>query len=580
MSLNGTFSTAVLALNAQQRQLATIGENIANVQTTAYKEKRTSFKTLLNDVTGTNKSFYAVNSVQTRAIDRQGTLATTNRNFDLAVNGKGLFITKDLGLQRNVLPQDNLMAEWQYTRDGALVTEGFEFPYDTDGDGINNQGIVLKTTAGNTLYAWGPSVNGVINQPNDVSQLVPVTIDLEQTLPARPTSTMSLQGNVSVGLLNNLASSRAGVLKQNGTNLPFIDADGNDRRLTLEFNQAARPTSTISVEGNVSRGITTQQSVDLSYIDADGQSRDVTVAFDPVLSDGSATGAYTLSGSGLDSNNQPVDVSIIPASAKFDSFGVLQTPNDGLFTVTINDAAGPQVVTLDLSQTTQLAGSGNVDVTNVLTNGTAEIFTPLPNRYTLNVESLDINNTPVPVTIEPLSVTFDSTGQLQVPRNGQFTVTIQDATGPQVITMDLLKLTQLAGNGNVELQYIKQDGLKEGILTSTFFDRSGTLYGKFSNNGTIPLYKLPLANFPAENKLEAISGNLFKYDPLAGQLDLRAVGQLASIAQIVTGALERSNINLSDQFTKMIVTQRAYSSSATVLKTADEMTQQARDLKR
>ena len=146
--------------------------------------------------------------------------------------------------------------------------------------------------------------------------------------------------------------------------------------------------------------------------------------------------------------------------------------------------------------------------------------------------------------------------------------------------MDLRQLTQLSGNGNVELQNIEQDGLKEGILTSTFFDRSGTLYGKFSNNGTIPLYKLPLANFPAENKLQAISGNLFKYDPLAGQLDLRAVGSLASMAQIVTGALERSNIDLADQFTKMIVTQRAYSSSATVLRTADEMTQQARDLKR
>ena len=48
----------------------------------------------------------------------------------------------------------------------------------------------------------------------------------------------------------------------------------------------------------------------------------------------------------------------------------------------------------------------------------------------------------------------------------------------------------------------------------------------------------------------------------------------------VSGALERSTVDLADQFSRMIITQRAYSSNATVLRTADEMTQAARDLKR
>jgi len=52
------------------------------------------------------------------------------------------------------------------------------------------------------------------------------------------------------------------------------------------------------------------------------------------------------------------------------------------------------------------------------------------------------------------------------------------------------------------------------------------------------------------------------------------------IAQIISGVLESSNVDLADQFSKMIVTQRAYSSSTTVLRTADEMMQQTRDLKR
>ena len=97
-------------------------------------------------------------------------------------------------------------------------------------------------------------------------------------------------------------------------------------------------------------------------------------------------------------------------------------------------------------------------------------------------------------------------------------------------------------------------------------------------NGPIPL--ITTAIFPAPNNLEAINGNFFKADPAAGELELRSLGSVTGIAQIIVGALEQSNVDLADQFTKMIVTQRAYSSSATVLRTADEMTQQARDLKR
>ena len=85
----------------------------------------------------------------------------------------------------------------------------------------------------------------------------------------------------------------------------------------------------------------------------------------------------------------------------------------------------------------------------------------------------------------------------------------------------------------------------------------------------VPLFKLPLAIFPAPNNLEAINGNFFKADPQAGTLELQSLGSVTGIAQVVVGALEQSNVDLADQFTKMIVTQRAYSNSTTVLRTAD-----------
>lgn len=422
MSLNGTFSTATMALNAQAQHLSNISTNIANVQTNAYKEQETSFQTLLNHVTGTNKSFFAVDTVDTRKVDKQGLILSTQRQLDLAIDGRGLFVT-------NTQPDGT--GDWQFTRDGGFFGNAREFDTDTDGDGQNDQGAVLTTLAGNTVFGWAANPDGTFDEENDISTLEAVTINSNQVFAARPTANISLQANVSA----------EDVGRQN-VGLPFIDASGDSRTLTVGF-------------------------------------------------------------------------------------------------------------------------TANVD-----------------NSYTLDASSILGANTPVGVTIEPATIDFTGFGTVAAPANGIFTVTVNDATGPQTMSLDLSQLSQFQSTGNIEVINLEQDGFQEGLLRSTFFDKEGVLFGSFSNAGLVPLFKLPVATFPAINKLEAINGNFFKADVAAGEMELRAMGSGNGIAQVVVGALEQSNVDLADQFTKMIVTQRAYSSSATVLRTADEMTQQARDLKR
>lgn len=423
MSLKGTFSTATLALNAQSQHLSNIATNIANVQTNAYKVQRTDFQTLVNRVAGVDqRSFFAVDTVDSRFVDKQGLILTTQRQLDLAIDGRGLFVTNT--------EQDG-SGDWQFTRDGAFVGASVQFDFDTDNDGQDDQGALLTTTAGNTVFGWPANPDGTFDEVDDITALQPVTINSNQVFPARPTTAISLQANVS-----------AEDLGRQPVGLPFIDANGESRTVTIGFNA-------------------------------------------------SVNNEYTLDVSSRDTNNQPVPVTIEPANLSFTGFGVLETPTDGLFTITINDTTGPQVITLDLNDTTQFQSTGNVEVLN-----------------------------------------------------------------------------------------FEQDGLQEGLLRDTFFDSDGVLYGSFSNSALLPLFKLPLASFPAPNNLEAINGNFFKADPAAGEFTLESLGSVSGIAQVVVGALEQSNVDLADQFTKMIVTQRAYSSSATVLRTADEMTQQARDLKR
>jgi len=423
MGLGGTFSTAVLALHAQAQNLTTIATNIANVQTNAYKEQNTHFKTLVNHVSGAeNRSYFAVETVDTRMVDKQGLLLSTQRQLDLAIDGKGLFVT-------NTEPDGT--GEWQFTRDGGFAGSSIQFETDSDNNGQNDQGSVLTANGGNTVFGWPANADGTFDEANSLDALQAVTINSNQVFESRATSLISVQANIS-----------AASTGRQKTGLPFIDANGDSRTLTLGFSA-------------------------------------------------STDNEYTLDASSISMANQPISVTIEPATASFTGFGTLATPQNGQFTITVNDPTGPQVITVDLSDTTQLQSTGSIDLLN-----------------------------------------------------------------------------------------FEQDGLKEGILNSTFFDSDGVMFGSFSNSSVMPLFKLPMANFPAPNQLEAVSGNFFRQDPRAGQLELGSLGSVSGTAQIVVGALEQSNVDIADQFTKMIVTQRAYSSSATVLRTADEMTQQARDLKR
>ena len=144
-------------------------------------------------------------------------------------------------------------------------------------------------------------------------------------------------------------------------------------------------------------------------------------------------------------------------------------------------------------------------------------------------------------------------------------------------------MTDFSDQGSITVQNVNQDGYIAGNLNSTYFNSEGVLLGSYSNGELKPLYKLAVANFTAEDNREAMPGNYFTQTADSGDLLIRGLGTAGTSTggtAFVSGALERSTVDLSDQFSKMIITQRAYSSSAQVLRTADEMTQAVRDLKR
>ena len=200
--------------------------------------------------------------------------------------------------------------------------------------------------------------------------------------------------------------------------------------------------------------------------------------------------------------------------------------------------------------------------------------------YTLDMSSIDPDNNPITVEFDPPNVSFDTLGNIQEPPGGQITALVNDLDGPQILTLDMSKVTQLGEQGEMTVQNITQDGYLEGRLNNTYFNEAGVLIGSYTNGEVKNLYKLPVATFQADNNLDAKPGNVFEQTADAGSLRLAGLEKNAGDTAFVVGALEQSNVDLADQFSKMIIAQRAYSSSAKVVQTADEMTQAARDLMR
>ena len=145
-------------------------------------------------------------------------------------------------------------------------------------------------------------------------------------------------------------------------------------------------------------------------------------------------------------------------------------------------------------------------------------------------------------------------------------------------SIDLSGLTQLGGNSLI--YNYEQNGNVNGYLKDAYFTNDGFFVGSYSNNETRQLYQIPVATFNAPNQLMALSGTRWAYDENAGDIIVRTQGYNdEGLTSWTASAVEQSNVTLEDEFTKMIITQKAYTMATKVFQTADEMTTTVRDLK-
>lgn len=203
------------------------------------------------------------------------------------------------------------------------------------------------------------------------------------------------------------------------------------------------------------------------------------------------------------------------------------------------------------------------------------------------VLSSDTSSTSGTVTGGPFTLTFadgalstitDSTGTATALEIGITGMT----TGASDITAISIDIGQNSGTGSltqyssnsddpdISITSITGDGVAYGALSSVEIDSSGVIWAHFDNGQNIAIYKIAVADFTNANGLETLNGGIYRQTSASGKFTLHEAGE-DGVATITASALESSTVDTSDEFTRMIAAQQAYSAASQVISTCSDM---------
>lgn len=244
----------------------------------------------------------------------------------------------------------------------------------------------------------------------------------------------------------------------------------------------------------------------------------------------------------------------------------------------------PPRVTSEVTVTGTLARTGTTstyELPSITVFDSAGTGTPLRAKFARN------STDPLRWTVEVLNAagTVLGSGQIQFAADGtpaadasKVTITV-DATGTEDFAVTLnfgaagsfSGVTSPAASTASQLQILRQDGFQAGSLTRTEFDEKGQLKLTYSNGQTDIVGTLILAQFDAPEQLQALGGGMFAATEAATPKLGR--GLSSGLGRIVGGRLEMSNVELTQQFTDLIIMQRGYQASSQISSVANELIQ-------
>jgi flagellar hook protein FlgE len=302
---------------------------------------------------------------------------------------------------------------------------------------------------------------------------------------------------------------------------------------------------------------------------------------------------------------------------KLDASGNVPTDASDLSLINVNDLSGTAAATTTIALQANLQASSTVDGSYTAGDMTSGVVTP---DFTHTLDAYDSQGGQQPITFSfiktsantwayetsyagnaanltatgPISegtVSFNPDGTLAnvngaTPASGVVSMTIPwDITtsglAPQTVSLNLGTIGSTSGLTQFDttstLNGTTLDGSAFGTVTGVTVSRDGTVTAQFSNGLSQDEYKVPLATFTNEDGLGQVSGNAYISTKNSGTANINLAGS-GPAGTIQSESLEGSTVDLATEFTNLITTQRAYSASARIITTADQMLQQLEQL--
>jgi flagellar hook protein FlgE len=616
MGIFDALTTAVSGLQSQSFALQNISGNIANASTVGYKGIDTSFEDLIPDSLNPQSQVAGgVKALAQQTITTQGTVSASTVATNIAINGDGFFDVQQPTGVTDGTPTFNGITD--YTRAG-------DFQVNAQGYLVNSAGYYLMGTAvdpktGNPLGSV-PTVLQFNN--NFVPAQATTAIQYAANLPTVPVTTASPNAPTgSITAKGGLSGSDFGANNPTVTGTPpaalvnTSDVGNNAQDVGGTALSSSTLLSNLSPSPGVASGDTiTVDGVTINFSSATATTPTLDTATNSItLGIGNTVGdllkAVDLATGNTGTGSTPSSVD--PATGKVTlNSGTAGTtdPVTGELTgngLTVSaDAAGifkslgftTSTSTLPAAQPTGggFPGHGVVVASDVTTfdnesisGGAITVYnsagTPVnvqlrwamtaPGTWNLFYQSdPSATGSQTAWTNVGTNFTFNSNGNLTSPTGGGITIPGLTVGGQSVGDVQLNfasgALTQFSStSGTATVGQITQNGFAAGQLQSVAINNSGTVVGTFSNGQNIDLAAITLSHFNGTNYLQALDGQAYAATEQSGAAIQGASGTISG------SSLEGSNTDIADEFTKLIVTQQAYSANTKVITTANDMVQ-------
>lgn len=564
--------SGVAGLKTHQTRMDVIGNNIANVNTTAYKSSSMTFSELMSQTTqkasganattgvgGTNAKQIGLGvkagAINT-AITTQGSAQSTGNPFDIMITGDNFFVVSN-------------GSENFFTRDGSFYVDG--------------AGNLAMTSTGYNVMGWGvDETTGNIKQ--DTVTALRIMSAANMTYPPEATT----QANIS-GILDE---NDKDVTSANGktVNLNFFDARGYSYTAKFTFKQSGEPNTNVYSMELTKLLDSTGAEIDISALDFGNrtqQKMETKVTLN--------TDAYKWDGKVLKTKDGTTEVANL--ADIFNQDGSLITPQDDAAAQkqqkaldAIAKAYGYEGSTdefLNLYITSTENKDKQLTIQDLLGNMMAGKMTDvLPaDGSAITMEGRYFEGTTVVFNKDTAKLESVGGSTTNLGINAAFS---QLGGNFSDITIDLSECTNYDNKGTSTIGATSGDldgpgtgcGRRLGDMIGVSIQKDGMIYASYDNGMTKLLGQIATAAFANASGLEKEGDNLYSATLNSGEFDGIGVDITAGGGYMSTGQLEMSNVDLSSEFTEMITTQRGFQANSRIITVSDTLLEELTNLKR